>query len=183
MNVEKRLCKHEKVGAGKLAKVASSLSVSWRLFWDTGFCPVLSLWWCNWYHYANHIRICSSLPDTGSLMRQIWCRWREHFCCLPELPTQCTEPQCTSAVADVFGFCGQEKVLQGIYVLVAWWQRLGFHPAGAELTLPEQQRLGLWDFVHFSSSLVPVLPFAVPLQRVRPGFLTGMKVCAHVYVR
>lgn len=66
---------------------------------------------------------------------------------------------------------------------MCWWHggsRLGFHPAGAQLTLPEQQRL---DFVHFNSSLVPVLPFAVPLQKVRPGFLTGMKVCAHVYVR
>jgi len=69
-----------------------------------------------------------------------------------------------------------QKVLQGIYVLVAWWQQPGIS-AG---TLPVQQRLGLCAI---SSSLVSVLPFAVPLQRVRPGFLTGVKVCAHAYVR
>lgn len=32
---------------------------------------------CSWYCYDNHIVIYNSLPGSGSLMRQLCCRWRE----------------------------------------------------------------------------------------------------------
>lgn len=48
-----------------------------------------SLSQCSWYYYDNPIVIYNSLSDTGSLMKQICCRWRERFSCLAQVNNLC----------------------------------------------------------------------------------------------